>query len=95
MEPQKVWTPSLETNSEVILRLLHLCTALRAREEGIALLKLLGSDPIMYRPFDGIQNECIAKAIAEFECQITGKSCAHHMYFYFFFSFASLYFLNM
>ena len=85
-EPRKAWSEEWEEWDEdddkkkgkLTLRLLRLCTALRAREEGLALLKILGSDIDSndhYNQicFEGVQNECVAQAIVEFECKITGK----------------------
>ncbi len=65
---------------ELTERLLRLCIDLRAREEGLALLKNLSADfRIPQRScileemlFIGIQTEKVAKAIAEFECLVTG-----------------------
>ena len=90
-EPALVWNkwtaPAME-DGELTLRLLRLCTALNAREEGLALLKVLGED-FAKKPketdfprnetFEGIQNEEVAEAIAEFECKVTGT---FSLYFY-------------
>ena len=66
---------------ELTERLLRLCIDLRAREEGLALLKNLSADfripqrSCILEVFDlfiGIETEQVAKAIAEFECLVTG-----------------------
>ena len=82
-EPHQVWkrnAPPTKRKGEFTLRLLRLCTALRAREEGLALLKMLGTDfpssknEKSVRIFEGIQSEQVAQAIVDFECQITGNN---------------------
>ncbi len=85
-EPFLVWNkwavPAM-ADGELTFRLLRLCSALNAREEGLALLKVLGEDfakkpkivgLLRNETFEGIQNEKVAKAIAEFECQVTGTN---------------------
>jgi hypothetical protein len=64
---------------ELTERLLRLCIDLQAREEGLALLKNLSADfripqrsCILEEMCIGIQTEKVAKAIAEFECLVTG-----------------------
>ncbi|XP_046448003.1 uncharacterized protein LOC124196808 isoform X1 [Daphnia pulex] len=81
-KPQRVWIedPDLE-NGELTLRLLRLCITLRTREGGLALLNAIGSDfksptsaedgSNSLQLFEGIQNERVAQAIAEFSCQVT------------------------
>ncbi len=86
-EPLKVWKanpPKTERKGEFTLKLLHLCITLRAREEGLALLKMLGADFATSNSkrqqtttYEGIQNEDVAKAIAEFECEVTGTFSFH------------------
>ncbi len=51
---------------ELAVRLLRLCVSLRSRD-GLVLLNMLGSYG------EGIQNTELARAIAEFECKVTGK----------------------
>ena len=81
-QPIQVWTKPTAKKGELTLKLLRLCTFLRAREEGLALLKILGTD---FGPkFEGIQNGNVARAIVEFECDVAGKSL--------FLSFSSEYF---
>jgi hypothetical protein len=52
---------------------------LRAREEGLKILKILGRDFKReskfdkYKPFEGIKSEKVAKAISDFISQVTGK----------------------
>ena len=77
-QPVKVWTKPDAKKGKLTLKLLRLCTSLGAREEGLALLKILGSD---FHPhngstetFEGIQNGNVARAIVEFECDVAGKS---------------------
>lgn len=82
-KPQRVWIedPDLE-NGELTLRLLRLCITLRTREGGLALLNAIGSDfnsptsaedgSNSLQLFEGIQNERVAQAIAEFSCQVSG-----------------------
>ncbi len=60
-------------NGELTLRLFRFCITLKAREEGIALLKLVCSN--FYEEswhgiekFEGIQTEEVAQTIAEFVC---------------------------
>jgi hypothetical protein len=69
-EFDKIWVEKDEQKGDLTSRLLRLCTTLRAREEGVAMLEMLAVDD---GPFEGIQSEKVAKAIADFECQITGK----------------------
>ncbi|XP_059351628.1 uncharacterized protein LOC132088039 [Daphnia carinata] len=80
-EPEKAWIKSGMPKGELTLRLLRFCTALRAREEGLDLLRILGSNfneepnsGVAYNEcnFEGIQNEAVAYAIAKFECQVAG-----------------------
>ena len=81
-EPDKTWGEWVEKDEQkgdLTSRLLRLCITLRAREEGLAILKILGvdfepeSEFCRVKPFEGIKSEKVAKAIADFECQITGK----------------------
>jgi hypothetical protein len=62
---------------ELTLRLLQFCIALRARKEGLDLLKNLGSsfdeDSQDRENFEGIKTEDVALAIAKFECQVCGN----------------------
>lgn len=78
--------PKTERKGEFTLKLLQLCTTLRAREQGLALLKVLGTDFAtsssrgqQTTTYEGIQNEDVAKAIAEFECEVTGTFCFHNI----------------
>ena len=69
-EPDKIWVEKDEQKGDLTSRLFRLCITLRAREEGLTILKMLAVD---VGPFEGIKSEKVAKAIADFECQITGK----------------------
>jgi hypothetical protein len=69
-EPDKIWVEKDEQKGDLTSRLFRLCINLRAREEGLAMLEMLAVD---VGPFEGIKSEKVAKAIADFECQITGK----------------------
>ena len=69
-EPDKIWVEKDEQKGDLTSRLFRLCITLRAREEGLAMLEMLAVD---VGPFEGIKSEKVAKAIADFECQITGK----------------------
>ena len=82
-EPQRAWSEENlqdKGKGDLTLRLLRLCIALRAREEGLALLNILGSNfgsngvDCTAESFEGIQNEYVARAIADFECEVVGKS---------------------
>jgi hypothetical protein len=80
-DPEMAWTlPGME-KGELTLRLLRLCITLQSCTEGLILLKILGSDfreessdGKVSENFEGIQNEQVAQAIAEFESLI-GKYC--------------------
>lgn len=81
IEPLKLWARSGMEKGEFTLRLLRLCIRLEAREEGLALLKLLSSDFAEdsqdgigndTENFEGIKTEQVALAIAEFQC-LVGK----------------------
>jgi hypothetical protein len=71
-EPLRAWTTSGLGKGELTLRLLRFCITLRAREEGLDLLKLLGSN-FDSENFEGIQNDQVAQAIADFVSQVSGK----------------------
>ncbi|EFX74642.1 hypothetical protein DAPPUDRAFT_307200 [Daphnia pulex] len=79
-DPWKVWNQTRLAKGELTRRLLRLCIVLRAREEGLSLLKIIASDfPLpqervssMQGTFEGIQTEQVAKAIAELECLVIG-----------------------
>jgi hypothetical protein len=71
-EPQRAWTTSGLGKGELTLRLLHYCITLGAREEGLDLLKLLSSN-FDSENFEGIQNDQVAQAIADFVSQVSGK----------------------
>jgi hypothetical protein len=77
-EPQRAWTTSGLEKGELTLRVLRLCIAMSAHEEGLDLLKLLGSNFEFRGKFDtenfeGIQNEEVAQAISDFLNEVTGK----------------------
>ena len=65
-KPQKDLRTDKTNRSDLMTRLFRLCTVLRSRH-GLDLLKMLESNN------DGIQSAEVAKAIAEFECKVTGK----------------------
>lgn len=90
VEPHKAWKYTedrmcgtkqyLMKKGELTNRLLGLCTTLQAHEEGLNLLKMLGKsfrDGSQFsnnETYEGIQNEQVAKAIADFTAQLPGKS---------------------
>jgi hypothetical protein len=80
-QPKLVWTNLDMQKGELTWKLLYFCITLRAREEGLTLLKTLGADfeeqcqellEISTEAFEGIQNELVAEAIAKFQCVIAG-----------------------
>jgi hypothetical protein len=86
-EPEKVWTLAGMENGELTLRLFRFCITLKAREEGINLLKLVCSnfyeESHGIEKFEGIQTEEVAQTIAEFVCadfvrQVSGKPLFLH-----------------
>ncbi len=92
-EPLQVWKPNsqqTERKGEFTLKLLRLCTVLRAREEGLTFLKVLGTDLVTSKEqsakettfFEGIQSEEVAQAIVDFECQVTGSFKFHYFTFF-------------
>lgn len=80
IDPRKMWSQEGLDEGELTLRLLRLCVDLRAREEGLSLLKIISSDfrspeervNNMQEIFEGIKTEKVAIAIAELECRVTG-----------------------
>ena len=77
VEPRKVWTKSGMKKGELTQRLLDFCIFLRAREEGLHLLKNLAlnfdEDSLDTEHFEGIQTEDVALAIAKFEHRVCGN----------------------
>jgi hypothetical protein len=77
--PQRIWTQFAFKKGELTLRLLRLCITLRARKEGLEILKILGSEfetetkDITLKSYVGIQNEQVAQAIVQFVCQSNGE----------------------
>ena len=80
-EPLAVFIDSNCLPGERAFRLLHLCVFLRARQEGLNLLKLMSTD--FHRDlrdesqdvyYEGIRSNEVAQIIAEFECRVSGKS---------------------
>ena len=74
-DPWSVWQESPAKESQRAERLLKLCTGLEAKKEGLALLDLLG-DFYSHRWqafYEGIQDDGVAEAIAEFVCRVGGK----------------------
>lgn len=88
-EPFRVWNEPSVTYGDRARRLLHLCTLLKAKDEGLELLGILGSDYeldsdiIFFIPtwaedqpkfqYEGVRNALVAEAIVEFESQVSGK----------------------
>lgn len=77
-DPQNMWNQTQSRKGELTERLLRLCVDLRAREEGLALLKILGAQFRMPQERtsnlqEGIETKQVAEMIAEFECRVTGK----------------------
>lgn len=88
-EPIKVWRDPTVEPGQRTYRLLRLCLFLRARDEGLELLELIGTDfPLdrvdsqqdrtqAQKPFncfyEGIRSSRVALAIAEFQSLISGK----------------------
>ena len=88
-EPLKVWGDPTVKPGQRTYRLLRLCQFLRARDEGLELLDLLGTDFSLdgeksldsiashsssnLSVYEGIRSEDVAEAIAEFQCLISGN----------------------
>ncbi|XP_057376766.1 uncharacterized protein LOC130697985 isoform X2 [Daphnia carinata] len=81
-EPLTVFLDSAGVPGERTCRLLRLCIFLRARQEGLHLLELMGMDfanEDAYEEgkevcFEGIRSNEVALLVAELECQVTGWS---------------------
>ena len=76
LNPVQVWKDPDTGGADRARRTLRLIVKLGAKEEGLRLLKLLdkdfcGKDGKMY--FEGIRDEAVAEAIAEFECHVGGQ----------------------
>ena len=75
--PREVWTKSGMKSGELTQRLFDFCISLRAREEGLHLLKNLAlnfdEDSLDTEDFEGIQTEDVALAIAKFEHRVCGN----------------------
>ncbi len=76
-EPMTVFGDPTAVPGERTGRLLRLCVFLYAREEGLDLLKLIGTDFAKEGNFEqvfyeGIRSDLVAQQIAEFECRISG-----------------------
>lgn len=80
-KPFTVFGDSTVIRGERTSRLLQICVSLRARQEGLDLLEILGTDyvnpdnctrekEILY---EGIQSHQVAQLVAEFECQVSGN----------------------
>ena len=61
-----IWNGSASSDSDRAYRLLILCTYLKARPEGLSLLDVFGKK-------EGICDDRVAEAIAEFECRVAGN----------------------
>lgn len=80
-EPLTVFDDSTAIRGERTSRLLQICVSLRARQEGLDLLELLGMDyvnPDKCRRgkeilYEGVQSHQVAQLIAEFECRVSGN----------------------
>lgn len=64
-DPKRKWEIMKMTREDLTLKLLRFCIDLRARDEGLRLLKTLVTHGL-------IRNEDLIRAIVEFECQVTG-----------------------
>uniref|UniRef100_A0A0P6GTG8 Fe2OG dioxygenase domain-containing protein n=1 Tax=Daphnia magna TaxID=35525 RepID=A0A0P6GTG8_9CRUS len=81
-EPLTVFLDSAGVPGERTCRLLRLCIFLRARQEGLDLLELMGMDFTNEDEceidkevrFEGIRSNEVALLVAELECQVTGWS---------------------
>ena len=76
-EPRRTWRQrDVDSSSEdKALRLLKLCTHLNAKAEGLLLLDMVAKE-------EGIRDEQVAEAIAEFECRVAGKFNPFNIYSY-------------
>ncbi len=88
-EPLKVWRDPSTKAGQRTFRLFRLCLFLRARDEGLELLELLGTDFSLnsddksresmtnslsnFSIFEGIRSEQVARIIADFEHLISGN----------------------
>lgn len=82
-DPWIVWQESPAKESRRAERLLKLCTGLAAKKEGLDLLDLLG-DSYLYgfqSFYEGIQDDGVAEAIAEFVCRVGGKTLTNVSHF--------------
>jgi hypothetical protein len=86
-EPREEWKKSGMKKGEVTQRLFDFCISLRAREEGLHLLKNLAlnfdKDSQDTGEFEGIQTEDVALTIAKFEHQVCGNVLVYSNVFYF------------
>jgi hypothetical protein len=96
-EPVKVWGDPTVKAGQRTYRLLRLCQFLRARDEGLEVLDLIGTDfsldgeknlhsiasnsPPNFAVYEGIRSEDVAEAIAEFQCLISGNQRIKSRYF--------------
>ena len=76
-DPMAVFGDPTAVPGERTGRLLELCVSLKARDEGLDLLKLIGTDFAKEGSFErvfyeGIRSDLAAKQIAEFECRVSG-----------------------
>jgi hypothetical protein len=87
-EPREVWNKSGMKKGEVTQRLFEFCNSLRAREEGLHLLKNLAlnfdKDSQDTEEFEGIQTEDVALTIAKFEHQVCGNVllCSANVFYF-------------
>lgn len=71
---EKVWRDPATGGADRAERLFRLCVKFQAKEEGVKLLGLINSECyINYQyVYEGIRNEKVAEAIAEFQCLVAG-----------------------
>lgn len=81
--PLLAWKSASPETSLMSKRLLELCLALKAKEEGLALLEAMGKEVILDVPksssgipnmfVEGIQNDLVAKTVANFVTHVSGN----------------------
>ena len=75
--PAQVWRDPDSGGADRAERLFRLCIKFEAKEEGLDLLDLLSvefSSGGTQKTFEGIRDDKVAQAVADFECQVGGKS---------------------
>ena len=74
--PAQVWRDAETGGAERAGRLLRFCLKLDAKEQGLRLLGLLNAEFSTnngQKTFEGIRDDRVALAVAEFECRVAGK----------------------